>query len=689
MLKLPNIGYYGFQPTYVGQPIDEYKDYTKEIAKEYDTTRDKHDLINKTLSEINPQWEADKAVIDEIKNSVKTSIGGIAKDMQGGLRYETARNQIREISNKLANDPRITKIAENSKRKQLLDAENIKLNAEGKDPLRFSFNPNFSSVNPDGTLNDYSEIIQPKGEWDKAKLNVINRIKPTVTDLFDTFKSNGGSYIKTGSLTELQQTRYETFKNQMLNTYLDSGEGNQELKYLTEKGTHGGNMTVEQAKEKITKDLLDSAFLGTYSIGQSNYQQVQENEFDLYKRKQDYEYGLKANLKGLGNNGAGDNTGYFSQLSNLEAIPTDDKYRSIDENKFDENGNLKEIANNPDYKGGSIADNKYGSPANDSKSNSPTYKTTKERETLNKAKYWLEKQGFPKGMRDSEVNKIMSEKGKEILSRKVVTPDPDVFEALRRTGKLLTVDNLPLDKPNALKIVGSNGDTKTLRAVIGSDKVENVTFKGFSTVADKNNHEKPGDLVYDIKTKSGHHRVIQNLDDVDSDLAEKLQPINSLFQELYNGDLLSPKNLTQGRVFNGDKTKDHNSDLISFGIIGGTPDSHQVGLLPVLGYDSKYDKLTYELHPKFKVGKDWYNLNKNEIDILYNKGLINPEAKDMLDNNLMLFHSKSRLGNTLNFNDIVTNMRETIENHPYFVAARETAKFKDNKTQQELNSQPK
>ena len=102
-MALPNVSYYGFTPSYAGVPIEEFKDYKQGLAKEYDVTREAADKIDAALSTINPAFDKDREYVDEVKSNLKKSIAGIAKDMQGGTRYETARNQVRELASKINN----------------------------------------------------------------------------------------------------------------------------------------------------------------------------------------------------------------------------------------------------------------------------------------------------------------------------------------------------------------------------------------------------------------------------------------------------------------------------------------------------------------------------------------------------------------------------------------------------------
>lgn len=663
---MADIGYYNYTPTYVGMPVEEYKNYTQELAKEYDITRDSVDLVSKAMATINPAFDKDKEYIDTVNANIKTSLAKIATDMQGGLRYETGRNQVREIVNTLNNDPKIVKIKENAERKRIAEKNRVELNAKGYPTITFGDNKNFSSISADGTLQDYNETVQPRGEWDKAKLNVINRVRAVNTSIFDKIQDE---YIRTGTISELTLPQYEKVKNEMVAAYVDSNEGFQQYSDLKQKGLND-----KQIADELGKDMLDLAKIGLGRTENYNYQQIQPNPMDLFEQKQRF----MQSLKQQGQSSGEAQYGYFTGRKSGEAISITNNSNDISDDMFDK-GRLrdeyetKETVLNPmGAIGGTIPASKITKT-----------KTTKQRAMLDKIHTFMDNNGKPKRS-DEDAYKFWKKSSQQILSREIVTLDPDTIKGMEGSNLIYKdVKDLPLSDVKQFKLIGGDGEAKELGKLLNvssNKEITSVKFHGITTVADSKNGEKPGDLVYTINVGNKSYDVVQDLGSVDKDLAKKLQPYNQLLKGLNDIDLTASKNITNGKVFRSKELKNNKgeiiqkSDLVSFGTIGGTSDTETIGLLPVIGFDKNQDKLTYTLQPKFKIGDNWYNLNEQEINSLYTQNKIDSKVVENLNRELNIFKATSNNNDSLNYEDIQQDMQKVIETHSRFQQYRATAK---------------
>lgn len=668
-MALPNVSYYGYSPSYAGLPVEEFKDYKETLAKEYDVTREAADKIDAALSTINPAFDEDRKYIDNVKTNLKSSIANIAKDMQGGTRYETARNQIRELASKINNDGLINKIKENTERKKQLDKVADELNSKGFNPLRFGQPKNFSSIDANGKFVDYSEEIQPMGDWASQKQKIVDRVKPTLSPYFNTTEFK--DYIKTGVISEFGRKEIERAKQHLIRTYAGTLEGQQEFRDLTKnKG-----MLEEDAYKQMSDDIFSAGMIGEYKVDNFSVMAKKENSFDEYVKRKDYDKSLETPKAGKEQLGAKDGTSYQTSTKTLGAIKGEKQFGEVDDSKF-KNGKL--IDEYEDVT--TVATGAFG-PGVQATETRRKVKTTKERKILDEFKQFAKANGLPE-MNDAQINKFIKTAGKEILGRKVIEVEPDTLKGLYDGGRLLTKENIALSLPDEARIIGSGGNIVPLKEFIAKQTdIVGVNFDGFSAMADPANKEKPGDMVYTVTTKSGEaFRIITKMERFDDELAPKLQKYDVLLEPIRSGKIATKANLSGGQIWDVYKKDGKEmTDFIPFSTMTGNPAHDAVKMLPVLGYDKKEGKMNYKLQPYFKHsdGKT-YSFTETDINNLYNNKQITPEEKDFLDDVMIDFKQKSNGFPSIGYNDIIYSMRQEINNHPNLVYLKESTKSKGN-----------
>lgn len=667
-MAIANVSYYGYTPTYAGQPIEEAKDYHKALADEYDVTRDAGDKIDAVLSSISSPFQKDTAYINTVKDNLRKSISSIATDMQGGVRYETARNQIRDIASKINNDPLLAKIKENAQVRKDNDTISRKLAAEGHLPLVFNRNDDFSSINDKGELVTYNEQVQPRGQWQEAKQQIINGVKPEIQSFID---NEYKEYLKTGVMTKLGREQFERVGNAMVATYLNKAEGVQELSHLLEQNK---NLTKDEVFNQLREQMLKQASIGEYQVEQANYQlrPDYDKEFNEFARREKYKRELK---EGQGS-GVVDNTSAFVSPKTIDAVPTKSKWHDISNDHF-KDGKLKEdVSSAGDFAAGVVNSMTGAAPV---KSN-----TLKERKHIDDARKFLAINGFNTRMNDFDVNKKMTEIGREIFTRDVMSINGLYLDGLQQSNKIPTTNNVNFHMNGQFKELKSGGKTKSLSEMLGTTNAHDilsVTFEGFSSVADPSNNEKVGDLIYTVKSKNKTVKVAQNAENVDSDLSKSFNNINELLKPLHEANIHSDSSLTHGKKFNAEKEGIPLTNLIN------VASAEAVALIPVFGYDKGKNKLTYELQPKIKVDDTYYDFNNNELNGLVSKGKLSPEDKDEYSQLLTLFLMKSSNHSTINYSDIKSELARTINSNPFMQEAALTAKNRNEQIQQSNNYQ--
>ncbi len=648
-MPLPQTNFFRYRPTYAGQPVEEFGNYQKALANEYDVTKQEADMVKAALGSIQTTSEADKQYITGLTDTLNQSIGSLAKDVQGGTRYELAKNKIRELSLKInADEGRKTIISNAAK---MAEEEKIRneLTSKGFQPLDFGLKDKskFASVDMSSgkpVYNQYKYDIQPKGQWDDAQQKVINLVKPEMTaeELTDL-----GDYYKTGVRTALTSKTFEKYKDRLASAYLQSQEGTQHMNSLTKiDGLDGG-----KAFDKIADEILNRATLQTYDYQQNAYygnETARQLTLAQNRMKQ-----AKPEATGKADPYAVGVTGESTYMKNTS------RYAPIKPEMFDKTGKLLDKVKNVSTVSETEKRMGIGSDVDEVKT------TTKERKVLDDMKNFLVQSGKATDkITDREVNEMANRANFDYLTKHEYQPQGKRLKALYDSKRLLTVDNLPSNVNGAIKIINSNGDTKSLKEMYGKMKVKSVQPNGFVMNSDPANKERAGDMLYTITDEDGsQYKVIQSVDEINSTMGNNLKRFDAMLSPIQELDLSSETNL-------GKKvSKKYMIDMNNW--IGGRSDV--AFLKPTKGIDES-GRATYKMFPMFMSNGKARPLTAPMLEKLHQADLINDTALEGYRSVLAMFNQKAGDKGYINYEDIKHDFNTTIANDPFLSNVDDTGK---------------
>lgn len=694
---IPNVVYSGFTPTYAGSPVDEYAKLQKGLADEYDIVRKKEDDMLAAIATVNPRDTAGMEYVKTVKDNINKSINSLAVDLQGGRRYEYGRGQIVDLYNKITLDPTLKVISDNAKRINEAEGIKAKLEAEGKTPLDFSQPDNFKSyeIGADGNVkyNYYQPEVQPRGDWNGAMQEIINKIKPKMENIFGQEAIGElGNYFKTGVRTYLTDTVYQTFGNEMLNAYLNSEEGKQHLRFLTQRNNRNQNPIGEaEAKELIKDDILGLASLGTFDYSKYNFDR---DNTDIEK--------LKLASKMVGRSKAGNSLGddLIEQISirGNPGIETLSDRKIVDYNEKDYNEKGEHIDREETKTKISQANVQFGMYAGMDNGNTETIKhkaSDKKVETEKRRKWFKAQNPNVAAQFDNVSDRVIDEAYANIMNEQrwialdTMRGTPDLENKLKQMGIIKTKDTIPMND-SSFRVFGTGGDTKKLSDILGNKKPDNVSFKGFVMNANDKN-ANIGDLLYSVSVGDKSIDVYQSLSSFDSQLSDQLQPYKQLLKPLHDMSLDNPNNLRvkSGDAFDEKQFIDASIALpMPKGLVKFAPRKIFNGQLTSVNNKltgSANSKLKYVLEPTFQYQGKYHYLTDNVLDKLYNadKSYNNGKYKP-LDEETYLSMKKylSYLKQFTNgkkyvdYEDIIQNARRTIFANPYFIQLVQSGKSK-------------
>jgi hypothetical protein len=310
--------YFNLTSNYAGQPVEESKTLFNTIANQYTVNRDSYNSMMLALSQTDAVSDSEKDYLKTVKTNLTDSIAQVAKDVQGGTRWETASKAVNNLALKFATDENIKHIKDNFKLYSEQEKVKNALRTEGKSPIGFETDlskfQGLTTVDGEISRNKYKGWYEPKG----ANLEGYNQIAQNIGYKGDLATSEEKAKLKSA---------YDNFATQA-----DSlAETNQDIRALTEKlGSK------EKAMEFIYQNRLPQAVLN---------KSAQENQLDIYYDKEDVrqENALKRQ------------EALYEEKAKLEEVKTDGKKdvithkQMIAQGALDENGNrLFELADSTD-----------------------------------------------------------------------------------------------------------------------------------------------------------------------------------------------------------------------------------------------------------------------------------------------------------------------------------------------------
>lgn len=228
----------GFIPTYAGAPVEELMQTSQNLQNQYHTNladATKMDILNAERRAI----AGDDPLNQEISLDYQKELDAIAEAGD----YENMGTRVNALAKKYARDKRIQTITDT---KKAFDAEEElaqKLRLQGINPLFAGDATAYKSVsvNPETkevTYNPYTSRLTAELDYDAKKKEIASQINPDayITNLTEreraTIANNPMAIFAIANYKGISTNKVQQLKGEMLNVYLDSKEGKQEVEAL-------------------------------------------------------------------------------------------------------------------------------------------------------------------------------------------------------------------------------------------------------------------------------------------------------------------------------------------------------------------------------------------------------------------------------------------------------------------------
>ena len=205
---------------YADIPVDAVTKAITGLKENYYRNRDLSDKYDQAVAQM-MVMEGDQGTKDELVKQLKSDIDAFA---ESGDAWETGDDFIRQKAKQITGNPEIWQMMKNreifDEKKELFD----KMTAEGKAPMYFD-NPNFQTINPDGTLNTYDAYVGSQIERRPVLEDYFTNLEANQTwqtnQFMDVFTSKGVTPerildVVSTALPQLQNT--QEYKQDLANT---------------------------------------------------------------------------------------------------------------------------------------------------------------------------------------------------------------------------------------------------------------------------------------------------------------------------------------------------------------------------------------------------------------------------------------------------------------------------------------
>lgn len=224
---LPDLQFQPYVSSYVGNANKELTD-TRDILKDtYSKNMAEFDAIDLALRQLSV-LSGDVQHKEKAGEVIKSVFNQIAET---GGDYENQTNRIRTLVKDIKGSPVLSKVRENYNRKVQDDELKNKLRVAGGF-FDFSQNDKFSTVNADGTFNDYTSGVEAKLDYDKRMQDIYLGLNPDGSTSKLT-QSDIDGFLKQDVTKGITSTKVKNYLSSAKARYFETPEGVQDLKRLT------------------------------------------------------------------------------------------------------------------------------------------------------------------------------------------------------------------------------------------------------------------------------------------------------------------------------------------------------------------------------------------------------------------------------------------------------------------------
>lgn len=267
---LPNLA---FQPYVAPQqelPVEEFNNLGVVLNQRYDQNIAKWDELDAYMNQVQLS-DADQS----IKESVLKDTRAVIQDIRKNGNWENGKLQVREVAKRLANDQALAIGQQNFKKAQEQKEIESKMRMQGINLIDFNQDRfNQSTIDP---LTGRARVLDYSGteklqDYDARRKSLFEGITP---DGFDNESSSPridearGMIYQVGSGSSaryISAKKVREIANRNLNNYIESAEGQQELKMLTTSNSMNPvPLSVADAKKQILEGITNTGMTRVFN----------------------------------------------------------------------------------------------------------------------------------------------------------------------------------------------------------------------------------------------------------------------------------------------------------------------------------------------------------------------------------------------------------------------------------------
>lgn len=269
MPYLPNVQFQPYIKPYNGSANAELSDTIRQLSQRYDENLQAGTALDIYAGQMAAQvTEGDRADALAKVDQVRNQLAGIVKSESG---YYTARPQIAQLAAKFKGDPDLAIMMANREKQKAEEAINNELTAKGQKVLNFN-KSGFKTISYDSKgkkiYNTYNPASEAMHNYHDAQAKYFDQLQ---ADAFSggLSKSDMEGFLQTGTFSGLSGKKIQAQANRALGSYLQTPEGNQQLRNYTQLQ----GMTPQQAMETIQKEMIASGMERQFTQSQTQYMQ--------------------------------------------------------------------------------------------------------------------------------------------------------------------------------------------------------------------------------------------------------------------------------------------------------------------------------------------------------------------------------------------------------------------------------
>lgn len=264
MPNLPQLSFQPYiQPVGTDEPIDALNQLGQTLNKRYEDNLAQSDALDEHIAQLGTTIRGiDQPILDSLNSDTRDALTNIKQNGD----WENAQIPLRQVAKRLLSDPALTYAQQNKVTSDKIDALKMQAQAEGHHIIQYQDYNSIPTMNDDGTTNKVSTdgVFDKKLDWLTKQRSIFDGLEPNSTAYKNSktvAQSGTGDIYQIGSGSSVRYVNDKMIANVVANNldnYLQTDEGQQQLKVLTTKNSENQiPVDVPTAREMIKHQLLD------------------------------------------------------------------------------------------------------------------------------------------------------------------------------------------------------------------------------------------------------------------------------------------------------------------------------------------------------------------------------------------------------------------------------------------------